>query len=77
MAKVTSEKALVTTDAMQQFIDTFKNKVFNWADPSGTGIRDWLYSDTSGESSIDKSKSKNKIEGLVPASKQDILDLFK
>lgn len=60
---------LVTVEAMEEFVNTFKEKIFDWTDPYGLGDLD-----RNKYESIDKSEKG--IEGLVPATKQDILNIL-
>lgn len=61
------EKELVTTDAMSNFVEELKDKVYNWKDPSGSKLESWKE-----HASVVGGKYK-----LVPASHEDILNILK
>lgn len=61
------EKELVTTDAMSNFVEELKNKVYDWTDPSGSKLESWKE-----YASVISGKYK-----LVPASHEDILNILK
>ena len=61
------EKELVTTDAMSEFVEELKNKVYDWTNPSGSKKESWKE-----QASAISGKYK-----LVPTSSQDILNILK
>lgn len=70
MADNKIEKSIVTTEAFQNFINTFKKYIYNWDDPSCNG------NDNTKNSVDEKQKDDNGVEGIVAATNKDIEDLF-
>lgn len=69
-----TEKSIVTTDAMENFVSKLKEKVFNWNDPSGTQKRDWEEGYSSSSDSYNIQAGEN--FKLIPAKKSEIDSLF-
>ena len=62
MAGNTTERSIVTTEAFENFINTFKRYIYDWTNPSNNGN--------------DKTATQNGIEGIVVATDGDIDKLF-
>lgn len=80
MENPTTEKELITYDDFVNWLEAFKNEVYNWEDPSGIGENVWeeTYIGSKGSTRREGTgRSKKPYYGISPASFTEVRNMFK